>query len=76
MKGNEDLKVPNLLMYEAAIVLAASTQSCHEDGRGSRLGNSVRALLQYMKLNWTIFNSSSRSNPVFPSKQYFPFILV
>jgi len=42
---NEDRKVPNTLMYEAAIVLVACTKSSHEEGCGSRLGDSVRALL-------------------------------
>jgi len=45
MEVNEDLKVPNTLMYEAAIVLVACTKSSREDGLGSRLGDSVRALL-------------------------------
>jgi hypothetical protein len=45
MEMNEDLKVPNTLMYEATIVLAACTKSSHENGRGSRLGDSVRTLL-------------------------------
>ena len=42
------MKVPsseNPNVYEAAIFLATSTQSSHEEGRGSRLGHSLCALL-------------------------------
>lgn len=34
MDVNEDLQVPNTLMYEAAIVLVACTKSSHEDDCG------------------------------------------